>query len=376
MASTNKTDQDFIRECFALAKRGAGKVSPNPFVGSLLVKNGKIIGRGWHKKYGAPHAEVDAIMNSKGNISGTTLYCNLEPCCHTNKQTPPCVPLIIKKKIKRVVISNFDPNKEVNGKGVAQLQKARIKVTTGILENEGKELNKFYFKSVQKKIPFITIKIAQTIDGKISETRNKQTWLTGKESIKFVHKLRSNIDAVIVGAGTIKADDPHLTVREVKGRNPVRIIIDGKLRIPLKSKVVECEDPYNTWIFTSRKSSKNKTSILSGKGVNIFRLNSYKNNELDLKKILRIILKQKITSVLIEGGADIFSQFISAELFDEIIVLQSPKTLSNGISAPDIKKMKNLRLISTNNLGKDTKLFYRKSNRVSKAQDYRNPIGR
>lgn len=366
MASTNKTDKDFIRECFVLAKRGAGKVSPNPFVGSLLVKNGKIIGRGWHKKYGAPHAEVNAIINSKGNIEGATLYCNLEPCCHTNKQTPPCVPLIIKKKIKRVVISNFDPNKEVNGKGMGQLQKAGIKVTAGILENEGKELNKFYFKSLQKKIPFITVKIAQTIDGKISETRNKQTWLTGKESIKFVHKLRSNIDAVIVGAGTIKADDPRLTVREVKGRNPVRIIIDGKLRIPLKSKVVECEDPYNTWIITSKNSSKDKRKILSGKGVKIFFLNSFKDNKLDLKKILRIILKQKITSVLIEGGADIFSQFITAELFDEIIVLRSPKILRNGISAPDIKSMKNLGLISTSKLGKDTKLVYRKSNALSK----------
>jgi len=360
MASINKTDIDFIRECFVLAKRGAGKVSPNPFVGSLLVKKGKIIGTGWHKKYGAPHAEVNAIMNSKENIAGAILYCNLEPCCHTNKQTPPCVPMIIKKKIKRVVISNIDPNKEVNGKGIKQLRKAGIEVTTGILENEGNELNKFYFKYVREKIPFITIKIAQSLDGKISESGNKQTWLTGKESIKFVHKLRGEYDAILVGARTIKVDDPLLTVREIRGRNPVRIIIDGKLSIPLKSKVIECIDTNNTWIFTSKNSSQRKTKILSGKGIKIFRLNSYKDSKINIKHILRIMSKQKITSILIEGGADIFSQFISAKLFDEIIILHSPKILNKGISAPNIKRMKNLRLISTEKLGEDNKLVYGK----------------
>ena len=142
MASANKTDIDFIRECFVLAQRGAGKVSPNPLVGAVIVKNKRVIGEGWHKKYGSPHAEVNAFLNSKEDISGATLYCNLEPCCHTNKQTPPCVPLIIKKKIKRVVISNLDPNREVNGKGIRQLRKAGIEVTTDILENEGSSILK------------------------------------------------------------------------------------------------------------------------------------------------------------------------------------------------------------------------------------------
>ncbi len=359
MASTKKAEIEFIRECLVLAKRGAAKVSPNPFVGSLIVKNGKIIGRGWHKKYGDPHAEVNAIINSKENTAGATLYCNLEPCCHTNKQTPPCVPLIIKKKIKRVVISNLDPNKEVNGRGIRELKKAGIEVTAGILENEGKELNKFYFKFVREKIPFITIKIAQSLDGKISESGNKQTWLTGEKSIKFVHKLRSEYDAVLVGANTVKVDNPLLTVREVRGINPIRIIIDGNLSIPLKSRVIDCENPDNTWIFTSKNSSERKVKIISEKGVKIFQVDHLKNNRLSLKKILKVLSKQNITSILVEGGGEIFSEFIKKELFDEIIVLKAPKILGKGITAPNIGKMKRLKLVSTSKLGKDVKLVFR-----------------
>jgi diaminohydroxyphosphoribosylaminopyrimidine deaminase/5-amino-6-(5-phosphoribosylamino)uracil reductase len=361
MNSAQKSDLQYMRRCFSLAKRGVGIVGPNPLVGAVLVKKAEVIGEGYHIKYGAPHAEANAIMNTKGNIAGATLYCNLEPCCHTKKQTPPCVPLIIDKKIKRVVISNIDPNKEVNGKGIKQLRKAGIEVTSGLLEDEGKELNKFYFKSIQQKFSFITLKIAQSLDGKISEARNKQTWLTGKESIKFVHKLRSEYDAVLVGANTIKVDNPFLTVREVNGRNPVRIIIDGKLSIPLKSNVVECEVPQNTWIFTSNNSSERKEKILSKKGIKIFRINSSKNNRLNLKKILRILSKQKITSILVEGGEDIFSQFIEAKLFDEVIVLQAPKKLGKGINAPNIQKMKNIKLIREGELGKDIQLVYGKN---------------
>ena len=260
----------YIKHCFNLAKKGKGSVSPNPLVGAILVKNGKVIGKGYHKKYGSAHAEVNAINNSTEKVTGSTLYCNLEPCCHANKQTPPCVPLIIEKKIKKVVISNLDPNKEVNGKGVKQLREAGIEVITDVLEDEGKDLNKFYFKYVKEKLPYITLKIAQSIDGKISVAKNKQTWLTGKESIKYVHKLRSEYDAVLVGAGTIKTDNPLLTVRNVKGRNPIRIIIDGKLNIPIKSKILNSNDPENTWIFTSKKANEKKIKVVIRKRIENF----------------------------------------------------------------------------------------------------------
>ena len=212
--SNNSIDKKFIRRSFHLAQKGKGHVSPNPLVGAVIVKNGKVIGKGYHKKYGSAHAEVNAINNSTESVAGSTLYCNLEPCSHIKKQTPPCVPLIIQKKIKKVVISNFDPNKEVNGKGIKQLREAGVEVVTDVLEDEGKDLNKFYFKYVKEKLPYITLKIAQSIDGKISVAKNKQTWLTGKESIKYVHKLRSEYDAVLVGAGTIRTDNPQLNVRD------------------------------------------------------------------------------------------------------------------------------------------------------------------
>lgn len=353
-------DSDYIKQCFELSNKGAGLVSPNPLVGALLVKNGKVIGKGFHKEYGGVHAEVNAIKNAKEEVAGSTLYCNLEPCCHTKKQTPPCVPLIIQKKIKRVVISNLDPNKEVNGKGVKKLREAGIEVITGILEEEGNELNKFYFKSVKEKLPFVTLKIAQSIDGKISITKNKQTWLTGKESINFVHKLRSDYDAVLVGAGTIRADNPMLNVREVKGRNPIRIIIDGKLSIPIKSNILNANDSEKTWIFTSSLIDEKKLKKFSNKGVKFFRINSSRQSQLPIKKILKVLAENKITSLLVEGGANIFTQFLKLELYDEVIFLQAPIILGKGINSSNLSHLKKLQLLKVDRLGKDIKLIYGK----------------
>ncbi|MGB5289656.1 MAG: bifunctional diaminohydroxyphosphoribosylaminopyrimidine deaminase/5-amino-6-(5-phosphoribosylamino)uracil reductase RibD [Ignavibacteriaceae bacterium] len=357
----SEIDKLYISRCFELAQKGKGSASPNPLVGAVIVKNGKIIGEGYHKKYGGAHAEVNAIRKVGRDVAGSTLYCNLEPCCHTNKQTPPCVPLIIRSKIKRVVVSNLDPNKEVNGKGIGQLKESGIKVTTGILENDGKELNKFYFKYAEEKLPYVTVKVAQSSDGKISVSKNKQTWLTGKKSIKYVHKLRSEYAAILVGAGTVKIDNPLLTVRETKGRNPIRVIIDGKLSIPISSKVINCPDPQNTFIFTSYSASKRIADKLSNKGVRIFRLRTSKQNQLSIKSVLKVLAKQKITSVLVEGGAEIFSQFLEKNLFDKIIILQSPKILGRGIIAFDTKKLKKNQLSNIEKIGEDIKFTYRKN---------------
>ncbi len=348
----------YIKKCFELAQKGKGSVSPNPLVGAVLVKNGKIIGRGWHRKSGEAHAEVNAINNSSESVVGSTLYCNLEPCCHTNKKTPPCVPLIIEKKIERVVISTLDPNKEVNGKGVKQLREAGIEVITNILEEDGKELNKFYFKCVQEKLPFVTLKIAQSFDGKIGESRKKQTWLTGKESIKYVHKLRSEYDAILVGANTIKVDDPLLTVRDVKGRNPIKVVIDGKLSIPLNSKVLNNNEQEKTWMFTSQKSNQRKQKQLENKGVKVFSVRTAIDKKINIKSVLKVLAKNKITSVFVEGGQDIFSQFINQKFFDELIILQSPKILGKGISAFEFEQIKQLELKGISHLGNDVRLLY------------------
>lgn len=354
------SDYYYLRQCFKQAKKGNGLVSPNPLVGAILVKKGKVIGKSYHKKYGSAHAEVNAIKKSSENVANSTLYCNLEPCCHTNKQTPPCVPLIIKKKIKKVVISNLDPNKDVNGKGIKELRDAGIEVVTGILEDEGKVVNKFYFKYASDKIPFITLKIAQSVDGKISLSKKEQTWLTGKASIKFVHKLRSKYDAVLVGAGTIKTDNPLLNVREVRGRNPVRVIIDGNLSIPIKSKILNPVDPENTWLFISDSVDEKKVKRIEDRGIEIFRIDSCNQKLLDIGKILKVLAEKKITSVLVEGGANIFTHFLEEELFDEVIIMQTPKILGRGISFSNLIKTKNLQLLKIDKLGQDIRLIYGK----------------
>lgn len=360
MYANDGNDELFLKRCFELANKGTGNVSPNPMVGVVLVKNGKVIGEGFHNKYGKAHAEVEAFNNSTENTSGATLYCNLEPCCHTKKQTPPCVPLIIDKKVSRVVISNPDPNPEVNGEGIKQLRDAGITVDNGMLHNEGRALNKFYFKYVTSNIPYITLKIAQSKDHKITRSKNEQTWLTGEESNCFVHQQRAAYDAVLVGANTVAVDDPQLTVRNVKGRNPKRIILDGKLRIDLNAVVLSSEDIENTWVLTSKDANEEKIKRVKDKGARVIQFETDDNEQIDLQDILTKLGEEKITSLFVEGGADIFSQFIDGNYFDEIIILQAPITLGEGVNGIPISSLNHLKKISSEKIGEDLKLVYKK----------------
>jgi len=360
MTADDGNDEVFLKRSLELAAKGTGTVSPNPLVGAVVVKNGKVIGEGYHKKYGEAHAEFDALINSTEDAEGATLYCNLEPCCHTKKQTPPCVPLIKSKGISKVVFSNLDPNPDVNGEGIKQLQDAGIEVLTDLLKEEGEELNKFYFNYAKKKIPYITLKVAQSIDGKISKSKNEQTWLTGEESNRFAHQLRADHDAVMVGANTIAIDNPQLTVRNVAGRNPKRIILDGKLNIDINAKVLNCEDVKNTWILTSANSNKEKIDRITKKGARVIQFKSG-DIQLNLKNVLAKLGEEKITSLFVEGGADIFSQFIDGNYFDEIIILQAPVTLGDGVNGIPTSSLDQLNKISSEKIGKDLKLVYKKS---------------
>ncbi len=356
-----RSDKVYLKRCLELAAKGMGTVSPNPLVGAVLVKNGKVIGEGYHKRYGEAHAEVDALNNSTGDVNGATLYCNLEPCCHTNKQTPPCVPLIISKGIKKVVISNFDPNPDVNGEGVKQLRDAGIEVIIDVLKEEGKKLNKFYFNYVRKKIPYITLKVAQSKDGKITKSKNEQTWLTGEESNRFVHQQRAAYDAVLVGANTVAVDNPQLTVRNVEGRNPKRIILDGKLSIDLNAAILSAEDIENTWILTSKNADKEKIDQFNEKGARVIQ---FKSNDVEQIKLIDVLTKlgeDKITSLFVEGGSSIFSQFIDRNYFDEIIILQAPITLGKGVNGVPTSSLLHLKKISSEKIGKDIKLVYKKN---------------
>lgn len=353
-------DHVYMRRCLELACRGKGEVSPNPLVGAVIVKNGKIIAEGWHEHYGGAHAELKAIQNAIESVEGATLYCNLEPCCHTKKQTPPCTPLIIENKLRRVVISNFDPNPMVSGQGVKQLSDEGIEVTTGILGKQGEYLNRFFFKYIQTGLPYVTMKIAQTLDGKISERRGTRTWLTGNEAVEYVHRQRAGYDAVMIGAGTVSSDDPQLTVRKVPGRNPYRIIIDGRLSSPPDSKIFNDEDKSRTWVFTTEDSDFQKAEYLKEKGVRIFRLPSERKFHNDLHQILKILGKEKIVSVLVEGGQELFSSFISNNYLDELIILQVPVLFGNGLPAFDMDKRTDFELRSIKKLGNDIKIELKK----------------
>ncbi len=355
----NEIHQKYIKECFELAAKGKGYVSPNPLVGAVIVKNGKIIGKGYHSGYGKPHAEVEAIKNAKEDVKGSTLYCNLESCCHTKKQTPPCVPLIIQKEISEVVISNLDPNPAVSGEGVKQLRDAGISVATNVQENDGKELNRFYFKYVTKLIPYVTIKAAQSLDGKISRDKNQQTWLTDKESKIFVHRQRAIYDAVLVGANTVNVDNPQLDVREFEGRNPKRIIVDGKLNINLDSIILSANDIENTWIITSESVDQTKLKKIIEKGATIFQLPADDNNRIRLFDILKKLGEEKIASLFIEGGGNIFSQFVDQKLFDELIILQASVKLGKGLNGIPDSILQKLSKITDEPLGEDRKIFYR-----------------
>ncbi len=355
-----RSDKVYLKRCLELAAKGTGTVSPNPLVGTVLVNNGKVVGEGYHKRYGEAHAEVDALNNSTGDVNGATLYCNLEPCCHTKKQTPPCVPLILSKGIKKVVISNLDPNPDVNGEGIKQLQDAGIEVIMDILKEEGKELNKFYFKYVSSKIPYITLKIAQSTDGKITKSKNEQTWLTGEESNRFVHQQRAAYDAVLVGANTIAVDNPRLTVRNVKGRNPKRIILNGKLSIDLNAVVLSDEDIEHTWILTSKKADKEKINQITEQGARVIQFKADDNERIELMDILTKLGEEKITSLFIEGGGNIFSQFIDGNYFDEIIILQAPIKLGKGLNGIPTSSLLHLQKISSEKIGKDLKIVYKK----------------
>ncbi len=354
------SDESYIQLAIEIAKKGMGNVSPNPLVGCVIVKNERIIGAGFHEKIGQNHAEINAINSSPENLEGSTLYVNLEPCSHYGK-TPPCVDSIIEKKIKRVVIGTLDMNPLVCGKGVKKLKKAGIDVKVGILEKECEKLNKFFFKYISKKIPYVTLKAAQTIDGKIADQNGYSKWVSSVDSRRHVHSLRSKYDAVLIGAGTVAKDDPSLTVRLVEGRNPQRIILDTKLRLKSSQKLFRNNSDKNLIVVTSEKSisKKNKIKKLNSSGINIIHVKEDEYGNLDLKSILKELGKLSITSVLVEGGNKIFTSFVKNNLYDDILLFITPKILGKGVSAIgdlgiyDIRKAVKVKVKAVETIGDD-----------------------
>ena len=338
-----RDDAIFMSRALELALQGAGIVSPNPMVGSVIVYNGEIIGEGCHQKFGGPHAEVNAIasVSDEQKLREATLYVTLEPCAHFGK-TPPCSDLIVEKGISRVVIGCRDPHVEVAGKGIARLQAAGIPVTEGVLEAECLKCNEAFIKSHTKGLPFVTIKLAQTLDGKIATSLGASHWITGEEARREVHRLRSIYDAVLIGEATVRADDSQLTVRHCSGRNPLRVVLDRRLSLPLDANIFDTAAP--TIVFASSSWERlPKVALLRQKGVTVLFVKEHAG-ELDLRSVLAELQKQNVLSVMVEGGSRLSASFVRAKLVDKITMFIAPKLFGGdalssfaplGISMPD-----------------------------------------
>ncbi len=326
-------DTKYMEQALHIARKAHGYTSPNPLVGALLVKKGRIIGEGYHQKYGEKHAEVQAIESAIEPVEGATLYCNLEPCCHSFplKRNPPCTHRIIKEKIRRMVISTQDPNPHVCGNGISTLQQSGVEVKTGILANSALWLNEVYFKFIQQMQPFIHLKIAQSVDGRIATRTGDSKWITDEDALRRVHQLRHQYDAILVGLNTVRIDNPSLTVRFIEGKQPFRVVLDATLSIPLRSKLVSDQFAHKTIIITSLIFDKEKKAVLEKRGVKICPVPENRKGLLNLKETLDTLADLKITSLLVEGGAKVFTQFIEQELFDKISFFIAPLIIGKGI---------------------------------------------
>jgi diaminohydroxyphosphoribosylaminopyrimidine deaminase/5-amino-6-(5-phosphoribosylamino)uracil reductase len=323
------TQEEYMKLTINLAKKGMGKTSPNPLVGAVVVKNDRIIGKGYHKRFGEPHAETNALRACKDQARNATLYVNLEPCCHYGKKTPPCTDTIKKSGIKKVVCATLDPNPQVNGNGIKTLREGGIEVDLGILEEEAKKLNEIYLKFITTGLPFVILKIAQTLDGKIATKLGDSKWITQDDSRRFVHSLRSCVDAVLVGANTVRRDDPELTIHDARGENPIRIILDSAGKTSNRSKVIKENKNGKTIIATNNEKIKEKLK----EKVEIWKLKKRKDGKVDLADLLRKAGENQISSLLVEGGAKVFTSFLKEKLVDKIYYFLSPKILGKGLDS-------------------------------------------
>lgn len=327
------TKEFYMRSAILLAEKGKGSVSPNPMVGAVLVKNGKIIGTGYHQKFGQNHAEIEAIENATEDVAGATLFCTLEPCCHTHKKTPPCTKRIIKENIAKVVIGAVDPNPKVNTKGLEELKKAGVEVETGVLEAECEELIEPYAYHIQHNIPFIAVKIAQTIDGKIADQTGHSKWISNQTARTMVHKMRAEYDAVLVGTNTALVDNPRLNVRHAEGQDPYRIIPDRDLNLPEHLNIFNYDDAKTIVIADiAHENSENAIKYTSRRKVQLIFTNVI-NNELNLKDaLIRLLEEQHIGKILCEGGAHLVGYLLKKALVRKVYSFLSPRIMGEGVN--------------------------------------------
>ena len=353
-------DEKYMRLTIELAEKAKGRTSPNPMVGAVIVKDGEIVGRGYHQKAGTPHAEIHAIEDAGEKAKDATIYVSLEPCSHYGR-TPPCTQAIINAGLSRVVMAMTDPNPRVDGGGKAILESHGIEVTTGILENEARKLNEFFIKYITTKLPFIIMKTAMTLDGKIATHSGKSKWITSEESRRLVHLIRNEVDAVMVGIGTLIKDDPSLTMRlpDGEGRDAIRIILDSHARILLDSKVLNQESDARTIVAVTSSAPEDKIEQIKQKAEVI--VIPEKDGRVDILELMKKLGQMEITSVMIEGGAEVNASALRAGIVDRVMFFIAPKIFGgsdapspvggDGVDEPDDAIL--LKDISVEQIGKD-----------------------
>ncbi|MCY6355239.1 bifunctional diaminohydroxyphosphoribosylaminopyrimidine deaminase/5-amino-6-(5-phosphoribosylamino)uracil reductase RibD [Clostridium sp. ZS2-4] len=320
-------DQEYMRRAIELAKKGEGYTKPNPLVGAVIVKDNKVIAEGYHQFYGGPHAEINAFRNALEDVKGGKMYVTLEPCSHYGK-TPPCALAIVESGIKEVVIGMKDPNPLVAGRGIRIMEEAGIKVTCGVLEDEVKELNEIFIKYITKKLPFVIMKTAMTLDGKIAAHTGDSKWITNELSRQYVHRIRNKVSAIMVGIGTVLEDDPMLTTRleDKEGADPIRVIVDSRGRIPLESKVLNIDSEVKTIIAVTEKASKEKIREIENKGAEVLIIPE-RNDKVDLKYLMKELGERDIDSILLEGGSTLNYSALNEGIVDKVISFIAPKII-------------------------------------------------
>ena len=332
------THEEYMQRALELAKRGEGYVNPNPMVGCVVVKDGRIISEGFHEKVGEYHAERNALLLCEEDPAGADLYVTLEPCCHYGR-TPPCTEIIIEKNIKRVFVAALDVNPKVAGKGVQILRDAGIEVVTGILEEEAKKLNEVFYHYFETNRPFVALKYAMTLDGKIACYTGDSQWITNEQSRAYVHELRKKYAAILAGIGTVLADDPMLNCRTEQGVDPVRIVLDNRLQLPEDSKLVQTANDIPTIAVTTNETfssakGQEKARALNKLGVEVL---SCGQEQTDLKELLNVLAERDIDSVLVEGGGTVNASFLEQNLVDRVYAFLGLKLVGGASSKTPVE---------------------------------------
>lgn len=350
--------EKMMRRALALARRGIGKTAPNPAVGCVIVRDGAVVGEGWHRKAGTPHAEVHALREAGERARGADVYVTLEPCSHHGR-TPPCADALLEAGVRRVFVGMVDPNPKVCGEGIGRLRGAGIEVATGILGNECRRINEPFAKHVTTGIPFVILKSAMTMDGKTATAAGDSRWITSEESRRYVHRLRSMVDAIMVGVGTVTADDPRLTARLPRGRDPLRVVVDSALRIPLDAQMLRLDSPAPTLIATVSDDGE-RIAALEALGAEVLRCRE-RQGRVDLRDLLARLGARGVQSLLLEGGREVAGEALREGLIDKFVLFYAPKLLGGaggfglfaGESAERMDGCRRLTRVSVRRFGDD-----------------------